>query len=338
MTDDESSGRALDEHLTSLPGSARDAISAAQARVARAVAADDVEATIGGAKELIETVSKSVLDALGVAYGSSPSAEGLARQTLQALDLDPATQAHRPRQRLGSSLIAVAQAMGEIRNTDGTGHGRARRSDLHTVDALLARDAAEAWSSWVLATASRILGTRAGLDQAILDIGGDRVFSQGSLAAYLDALGLQGLHEADQRKIGLAVARRWTVNGTFMPLRDVVEPIENGDVDYPAAFCEGIVEGLMLDHNGYVHTSALDLQHAVGVGARLPAQRRRALFDGLADRIAEAGASSGLDTGGLREVIDGVRTMAEERSNAAIRPQLRRIAERLSELNASSDR
>ena len=123
-----------------------------------------------------------------------------------------------------------------------------------------------------------------------------------------------------------------------MPLLDVVEPIENGDVDYPPAFSEGIVEGLLLDHNGYIRTSAMDLQHAVGVGARLPAQRRRTLFDGLADRIAEAGASSGLDTGELKEMVNGVLELAEERSNAAIRPQLQRIAVRLSELKASAGR
>ena len=216
MTEGESPGRAVDEHLTSLPVSRPrcDIGCAGPCRAGRGC-----QRRGSDHRERQRADRDGVQVRLGcpwcrLRFEPIRRRPGAADPP-SARPLDPATQGHRPRQRLGSSLAtAVAQAMGEIRNTDGTGHGRARRSDLHVADALLARDAAEAWCSWTLATASRIFGTRAGLDQAIVDIGGDRVFSQGNLAAYLDALGLQDLHEADQRKIGLAVARRWTVNGT----------------------------------------------------------------------------------------------------------------------------
>lgn len=319
--------------LERLPPSAREAILAAEDRLSRAVAAADVEATIGSAKELIETVAKSVLDALGTAYGSNPSLDALAAQTLKALDLHPpALQGRSSLRRLSSSVIGVAQAIAELRNTDGTGHGRATRSELVWSHGLFVRDAAEAWCDWVLSSAVSALSSRAGLDEAIADIGGARVFGRGQLGAYLDELGLQQLEEGDQRKVGLAVARRWTVNETFMPLMDVVEPIVNAESDYPPAFCEGIVEGLILDHNGYLRTSADDIERAIGVGSRLSATRRQQLFEELADRIQEARPSHAFHADAQEKVVDALSRLAGERHNSTIRPALERMARRFQTL------
>jgi hypothetical protein len=316
--------------LSGLPRSARNAIKAAEKRLDRAYAANDVEATVGSAKELIETVAKAVMDVAGLAYGSNPSVDSLASQTLHALELHPAAlQGRKSLRQLSSSMIGAAQAIAELRNTDGTGHGRATPSNLDWSHALFIRDAGVAWCNWVLATARRTLAGRAGLDEAVADIGGARVFSRGALAAYLDELKLPELEEADQRKLGLSVARRWTVNETFMPLMDIVEPIADGDADYPPAFCEGIVEGLVLDHNGYIRTTAEDIQRAIRVGWRLTAKRRQKLFEDLADRIGEARPSSAFDTEAQDAAIGALRASSGERQNAAIRPALLRIAGQL---------
>lgn len=61
----------LDEaDLVRLRPSAQEAIRRACQRVDRAEAARDVEAVIGASKELVETVGKSIVDALGGTYGS----------------------------------------------------------------------------------------------------------------------------------------------------------------------------------------------------------------------------------------------------------------------------
>lgn len=313
-----------------LTQSARLAIAAAEDRLERAAAADDVEATIGGAKEFMETVAKAVLDATGAAYGSDASMDTLAVQVLRALDRHPAAMQGRPAlQRLSSSVIGIAKAISEIRNTDGTGHGRATRSDLDASHARFMRASAEAWCEWVLATADRTLEGRASLDGAIADIGGSAVFRKGDLAAYLERLALVDLHESDQRKIGLAVARRWTVNQTFMPLVDVVEPIAEGEADYPAAFCEGLVEGFLLDHNGFIRTTSEDVKQALDVASRLSAARRKKLFRELADRIKEAQPSSRFDRNTQAEAAQTIRTLKADRRNASIGSSLDLIADRL---------
>ena len=189
-----------------------------------------------------------------------------------------------------------------------------------------------AWVTWLLSTADRTLPTHPGIDTAVIDIGGAAVFSRGALVAYLEGLSLGELQEADQRKLGLAVARRWTVNKTFMPLIDVVEPIAGGEADYPPAFCEGLAEGLILDQNGYIRTTADDVQQAVDVASRLPARRRRTLFEQLADAIDEARPFSGLDAGGAMDIANAVDTLQEDRRNTSIRLSLHRIADRMSRI------
>ena len=324
--------------LGKLPQGAREAIGAAAERLGYAFSTSDVEATIGTSKELIETVAKAVMDAAGVSYGSNPSIDSLAHQALAVLGLHPAAlQGRASLRNLSSSLIGTAKAVGDLRNSDGTGHGRATRSDLDWSHAALVKVVTEAWCSWLLATAARTLGDRTRLEDAIADIAGRRAFATGKLAAFLEDLNLHQLDAADQRRLGLAVARRWTVNETFMPLLDVVQPIENVEADYPGSFYEGVVEGFLLDHNGFVRTSADDIQRALRVASRLTAARRRTLLADLADRIDEARASHAFTEDERNEVGRFLATVADERQNAAIRPALMRIKDRLEAIGGESD-
>jgi len=275
-------------YLQDLPASARAAIEAAQDRVQRAVDADDVEGIVGASKEMMETVAKVVIDGLGGSYGSEVDLPRLAAQTLDALKLHPAAlQGRGPLRQLSQSLISAVQAVAELRNTDGTGHGRSARTNLDKTHALLVRNVADVWCGWVLATSRR--AGRAPLDDFISDIGGGLALSRGRLPRLLAEIGLTELGDNDQRRVGLAVARRWSVNETFLPLTDVIEPIARGEVEYPPAFSEGALEGLLLDHNGRIGIRrSPDIRLAVEVGQRLPGHRRKDAFRGLADRIEVA--------------------------------------------------
>lgn len=69
-----------------------------------------------------------------------------------------------------AQMTSVVQTIAELRNRDGTGHGRSARSNLDQTHALLIRDVAEAWCRWVLATARR--AQRAPPDEFISNISG----------------------------------------------------------------------------------------------------------------------------------------------------------------------
>jgi len=315
---------------------AKEAIRAADERLERAFGARDLEATIGAAKDLVETVAKVVLDTAGAVYGSNASVEGLASEALAALGLSAAIQGHPSLRGLSSSLVRVVQSVAELRNSDGTGHGRATRSSLDWSHAELSRNAAISWCQWILATADRVLADRAGLDVALADIGGARAFGRGKLASYLAKLGIPSLNEADQRRLGLAVARRWTMNDTFMPLIDVVAPISDVEADYPDGFYEGLIEGLLLDRDGFILTTGADTERALEISWRLPEARRKTLFAGLANRIDEARASHALDGTSLAEATTQLASAIVDRRNAAIRAELKQIATRLTAIEPTA--
>lgn len=312
-----------------LPASAQQAIRAAQERVQRAEAAHDVEATIGSAKELIETVAKAVIDALGGSYGSNIPMGKLAKQAIAAVSARPIALQGRPSLRkLAGSLVAAAQAVAELRNTDGTGHGRATPTNLDLSHAQFVRTAAIGWCQWVLAAAERALEDRVSLADALEHIGG-QVFSSGQLRKYLDERHLYDLGAVEQRQLGLAVARRWTMNGTFMPLKDVIEPLIQGQYEPPAPFCEGLVEGLMLDSNGFVRTRSDDVRRAVAIAERLPGTRRETLYRGLAERVGEAQPSAEF-TGAVRPpTVAVLRSLASARAGEPAGSALASIAARI---------
>jgi len=313
--------------LSRFPDSARDALRAGIDRLERGRLVGDVEAMVGASKELVETAAKVVLDALGHPYGSNTDLPGLASQALDALKLHPRAYQGRPSiQRLGASLSQSLQAIAELRNTDGTGHGRAHRSNLDPSHAEFVCAAALAWSQWLLSAADRALAERTSLTTALSDIGGAQTFPTGRLAKYLADLSLTELGDDDQRKLGLAVARRWTVNETFMPLTDVIEPLVDGQVEYPPAFREGLVEGLLLDDNGYIRTSAEDVRRAIRLALGLPGNRVEGLFRDVARRFANAQPSQTF-TGNIRnETLASLLSLAKEQALPGAREALQQMA------------
>lgn len=101
--------------------------------------ATDPEATIGQAKELIESTCKTILGITGDS-DQSQDLPALVKQTLLHLGLDP-TQAgagaeSRAAKRFLGGVTSVLNGAGELRNIRGTGHGR---SGAELVDAPLAR-------------------------------------------------------------------------------------------------------------------------------------------------------------------------------------------------------
>ncbi len=162
------------------------------------------------------------------------------------------------------------------------------------------------------------------------------ILSSGKLPAILAELGLVELGDDDQRKVGLALARRWSVNGTFMPVIDVIEPLAKGQVEYPPAFCEGVLEGLLLDHNGYLLLRPDDIHRAVNIGQRLPGHRREAAFKSLADRIEDARTSYKFDGEAQDQAAGLWRSLAGQQENVTIRESFDRIASRIEALRRAS--
>lgn len=319
---------------SALPVAAQNAIAAATARIDSASAAADLEGIIGASKDLVETVAKVVLDVVGQSYGSDTPVQKLASISMRALGIaDERPALHR----LGGSMATAAGAIGELRNSDGTGHGRSAPSTLNARHAEFARAAASAWCTWMLALAEDKLADTSRFNKALAEIGGERVFRRGALKAYLDELQLDAAPREVQRKLGLAVARRWTMNSTFMPRIDVIDPLAEGTEDFPLSFQEGLIEGLLLDNDGRVRMRADDVRKAIEIAMRMRATVRQATLAQLADHVEEAGAAPSFGHDAQASIAALFRELSLEHRTRDPGHALARIAIRLEALAAGSD-
>jgi hypothetical protein len=132
---------------------------------------DDPPLAIGTAKELVETVCKTILHECNVPFDDDAELTALVKLARKQLGLlpedvpDSARGAQTVRVLL-SNLGTIAQGLGELRNLYGTGHGRSGRSrGLSTRHARLAVGAASTLAMFLLETYAE-RGTAAGVEPA----------------------------------------------------------------------------------------------------------------------------------------------------------------------------
>jgi hypothetical protein len=200
------------------------------------------------------------------------------------------------------------------------------------VHATFAREAAASWCRWILAATHRALRDRVPIAQVVSDIAGPLTLSRGSLPRLLKELRIEDSGEDDQTKLGLAVARRWSVNDTFLPREDVIEPLASGQAEYPPAFVAGVLEGLLLDHDGYLRLKPEDLPLVVAIAERLPGDRKVRVFEQLADRARDALLSYAFKEDAQLAAVEELRRLASERAGSALGESLTVIALRIQQL------
>lgn len=89
----------------------------------------DPELAIGTAKELVETCCKSILKECNVSFAKRDNLPKLVKNTVKELELTPDDIPDRAKasdtiKRLLSNLATITQAIAELRNHYGTGHGK----------------------------------------------------------------------------------------------------------------------------------------------------------------------------------------------------------------------
>lgn len=94
-----------------------------------AAVVNDPALAIGTAKELIETVCKTILEARGIAFSKTAELPELVKATAKTLELTPDDVPDKAKaadiiKRLLSNLGSITQGVAELRNQHGTGHGK----------------------------------------------------------------------------------------------------------------------------------------------------------------------------------------------------------------------
>jgi hypothetical protein len=90
---------------------------------------EDPELAIGTAKEFVETICRTVLDARAVEYSKDDDPPRLVKLVLKELqlvahDVPGNGAAVNALRRMVGALSGVAQGLTELRNLEGTGHGK----------------------------------------------------------------------------------------------------------------------------------------------------------------------------------------------------------------------
>jgi hypothetical protein len=117
----------------------------------------DPAGVVGAVKELIEATAKTVLEAIGETVAKDEDLTSLIKRTQTALGLSPSSvrddldSAGSIKKVLGG-LSGIAIGLTELRNSDGSGHGRSRGTRLSPRHARLAVNGARAWCEIVLDT------------------------------------------------------------------------------------------------------------------------------------------------------------------------------------------
>lgn len=131
----------------------------------------DPDLAIGTAKELVETVAKTILDELGIEYSKSDDLPSLVKAARKALKLVPedipeSARANDTIRRLLSNLGTVTDALAFLRNAYGTGHGRSAGSGgLQPRHARLAVGSAATLATFLFETHEDRLATSENADQ-----------------------------------------------------------------------------------------------------------------------------------------------------------------------------
>jgi len=118
----------------------------------------DPDLAIGTAKEVLESICKTILKERKVEFGSSADLPELVRATAKALQLTPtdishATKAADTVRVLLSNLATISNGLAELRNKYGTGHGKdASHKGLGPRHARLAVGAASTLAMFLLET------------------------------------------------------------------------------------------------------------------------------------------------------------------------------------------
>jgi hypothetical protein len=118
---------------------------------------DDPAGVVGAVKELIESTAKTVLEHLNEPFAANDDIPALVTKTQQALGLavsnvDTSLDSSDSVKKILGGLKGIAIGITELRNAEGSGHGRTRASNLTARHARLAVNAGRAWCEIVLDT------------------------------------------------------------------------------------------------------------------------------------------------------------------------------------------
>lgn len=277
------------------------AIDVAQGRVRFARQMDDLAEVVGKSKELVETVARVVVLATEGTVNEKLEFQPTVKAAHKALERQPGADLadSEPLRAIAQSAQTLATSLAPLRNAFGTGHGRARVPDVVQETATLCVEAAFLWSRWALRRLGHLLADYPNDLIAAVQAG----TPQRALRDKFAAAALSQQPPEVQHLIGVAFGRQ-SAGGFFNATEVGVEPaIDGGYDDYPLAYRQGLLEGMLLAAEGTVGLTDFYTKWFVSVLASLPDSQANDTMSQLAGKV------------------DGADWIATWRRDVAVKPE-----------------
>jgi hypothetical protein len=263
-----------------------DAIELGRDRLQRAWEIQDLPEVVGKAKELVETVAKvtvaategTVADSTDFAPTVKAAQKSLKRQPGNDLAQDQDLRA------MAQAAQTIATSLAPIRNTHGTGHGRARNPEVVEEMASLSLESALMWSRWALRRLGHLLADYPNDLIAAVQTGTTRAV----LREKFNAAALAQQPVEVQHRIGVAFGQQSA--GGFGNATEVgVEPaVDGGYEEYPIDYRRGLLEGTLLTAGGAIGLTDFYAPWFVSLLASLPEPDAQDLLEHLRQDVVDA--------------------------------------------------
>ncbi|MCQ3813878.1 MAG: abortive infection family protein [Acidimicrobiia bacterium] len=213
----------------------------------------DLSDFVGRSKELVECVARVVIGIRKLTLSDNADFGSVVTQAHKAVDRQPG------RGHAGSdpAVKKMAQAaknlvseLGNLRNSVGTGHGRATLPPVVEEQALIAVDATVVWTRWILGRLDSYL--RSDVKALIESLCKFDTFVKGELTKRLDEINLLSLWDKRAQELGVAIGRR-SAKGTFNVQEEGVDRAISSPEQFPTAYREGLLTGLLLTETGMLN-------------------------------------------------------------------------------------
>lgn len=222
----------------------------------------DRSLVLGRAKELAESVARVVITERGQVAPAATGFPSLIDSAHEVLKRQPGTDLSNDRELrdLVQGAMKIVKSVGTIRNSFGSGHGRAREPQVEQEMVDVAVAATMLWVRWALGRlAPLILGQPTSLISDLLD---GAYFYKGNLAERLRAANIGSLDTSIQQKLGTAVGILAMRDTVLVQVEGVQACASSDSLDeWPLHYRRGVVDGLFFDENGKARAT----QWAVGL-------------------------------------------------------------------------
>jgi hypothetical protein len=262
------------------------AVESARNRLRLAWQFQDLPEVVGKAKELVETVAKVVVAAADGTLADNadfvPTVKVaqvvLKRQPGVDLSQDEALRA------ITQATQTMATSLAPLRNSYGTGHGRAREPDVSVEMATVTVEASLVWCRWALRRLGHLLADYPNDLIEAVQTGTTRNL----LRDKFQAAALAQQPEEVQHRIGVVFGQQSA--GGFGNATEVgVEPAIDGGFDaFPIDYRRGLIEGMLLTGGGSIGLTTYYASWFVSLIGSLPEPDADELLERLGAAVVGA--------------------------------------------------